>query len=408
MGGQIVNPGDRGRFISCVIELVLIVLWGISFGMDYEDCDNLGSILGFGLPGILHDDLQLICLVLLGCWFGLADPWVLGGRTCQTDRCYRNLSAWGKKPSIISSLFGRLMSIGLCSHFRLFPERSDFGFMPSHCSRFFNKVLGGWCQRTIELCYQARCWQELRCGAVALGLGFCPIVAFLFLGARQFALLCLHTRSQWMEEFITAWGRLCLLASSVSVFAWDYISWGSTWCQVYGVWLHFFPYFRSNSPRCDVGRSVAINAVEKKFRFWSEPTWGRLFCYALRSGQVPVMSSDHHIGMKSSVRCTPKQFKSCLHCLFYWLCLMLCCRMGEAAVPGPQSNQFTIGVCNPGGLGSKAHLFDAQDGADVWLVSETHLSAVGLRSFRKSLAIHKSSYKWIVHGHRSPTTFGGE
>lgn len=399
MGGQIVNTGDRGRLISCVIELVLIVLWGFCLRFDFEDCDNLGSILGFGLLGILYDDLQLICWVLLGCLFGLADPWVLGGRTCQTDRCYWNLSARGKQPLIISSLFGRPLSIGLCSHFRSFPKRSNFGFMPSHSCSFFNKVLGGLCQRTTELCYQASRWQELRCGAVALGLDFCLIVTFLFLEACHFAILCLHTQCQWMEEFIKAWVRPCLLASSVFVFAWDCISWGSTWCQVFGVWLHLSPYFRSNSPRRTVCRSVAINSVEKEFRSWSKLTWGRFFCYALISGQVLVMSSDQHIGTKSSVRSTPKQFKSCLHRLFYWLCLMLCCRVGEAAVPGPQSNLFTIGVCNPGGLGSKAHLFDAQDGADVWLVSETHLSAVGLRSFRKSLAIHKSSYKWIVHGH---------
>ena len=85
--------------------------------------------------------------------------------------------------------------------------------------------------------------------------------------------------------------------------------------------------------------------------------------------------------------------------VFPWLCVALCCRIGEAAVPGPNDVTFSIGVCNPSGLGAKAHLFDAQERADVWLVSESHLSSVGLRSFRRSLRALQSPYRWIVHGY---------
>ena len=85
--------------------------------------------------------------------------------------------------------------------------------------------------------------------------------------------------------------------------------------------------------------------------------------------------------------------------VFPWLCVALCCRIGEAAVPGPTDVTFSIGVCNPSGLGAKAHLFDAQERADVWLVSESHLSSVGLRSFRRSLRALQSPYRWVVHGY---------
>ena len=79
------------------------------------------------------------------------------------------------------------------------------------------------------------------------------------------------------------------------------------------------------------------------------------------------------------------------------LLIALRCRLGEAAVPGPSPSTFTMGVCNPGGLATKAHLLDAQV-ADMWLISETHLTVEGLRSFRKQLAFLKSPLKWVSHG----------
>ena len=76
--------------------------------------------------------------------------------------------------------------------------------------------------------------------------------------------------------------------------------------------------------------------------------------------------------------------------------LLCCCRIGEAAVPGPQ-NSFAIGVCNPSGLSSKAYIFDSYH-ADLWLVTETHLTRPGLRTFRNALSSFQSPYRWIVHG----------
>ena len=72
-------------------------------------------------------------------------------------------------------------------------------------------------------------------------------------------------------------------------------------------------------------------------------------------------------------------------------------RIGEAAVPGPQGPpSWSVGVCNPAGVGGKAHLFDAQ--ADLWLICETHLTKAGERSFRKALCAARSDFRWFVPG----------
>lgn len=82
------------------------------------------------------------------------------------------------------------------------------------------------------------------------------------------------------------------------------------------------------------------------------------------------------------------------------------CRIGEAMVPGP--SQFEVGVCNPSGLPTKAHLLDAQN-ADISLVSETHLTVEGLRAFKKQLCSCDSSLKWIAHGSPTlPRTIGSD
>lgn len=78
-----------------------------------------------------------------------------------------------------------------------------------------------------------------------------------------------------------------------------------------------------------------------------------------------------------------------------FLFLVVCCRIGEAAVPGP-TDHIRLGVCNPGGISSKAALFALQE-ADAWVVSETHLTSIGLRAFRKELAALGSPFKWVVH-----------
>lgn len=95
-------------------------------------------------------------------------------------------------------------------------------------------------------------------------------------------------------------------------------------------------------------------------------------------------------------------------CRFGFACLrwlLLVCwsiRIGEAAVPGPQKVQsnasscWTIGVANPSGLNGKAHLIGQE--ADVWCMSETHLSAQGFRAFRSSLRCNGSPFTSVVQG----------
>ena len=76
------------------------------------------------------------------------------------------------------------------------------------------------------------------------------------------------------------------------------------------------------------------------------------------------------------------------------LCLIL--RVGEAKVPGPEKT-WTIGHCNPAGLPNKAHLL-SESSVDLWLISETHLSSQGYRSFQRHLRAEGSQYQWSVPG----------
>ena len=80
-----------------------------------------------------------------------------------------------------------------------------------------------------------------------------------------------------------------------------------------------------------------------------------------------------------------------------FLCLACLCRVGEASLPGPGDN-FRLGVCNPGGLHHKASLFAMQE-ADIWVVSETHLTRGGLSHFRNELKALGSPFQWTIHGH---------
>ena len=105
---------------------------------------------------------------------------------------------------------------------------------------------------------------------------------------------------------------------------------------------------------------------------------------AFRQGTTHVPSKT-----KPSFRA---MFRFCVWCVTF-------CRIGEATVPGP-SDVFVIGVCNPSGLPSKAFLFNSYH-ADLWLVSETHLTRPGLRTFRRALNSLQSPYRWIVHGNEA-------
>ena len=78
------------------------------------------------------------------------------------------------------------------------------------------------------------------------------------------------------------------------------------------------------------------------------------------------------------------------------LCLGLCIRIGEARVPGPNS-QWKIGHCNPAGLSNKAHMLADSD-VDLWLVSETHLSSQSFRQFGHRLRSDAPQYQWCVGG----------
>ena len=83
--------------------------------------------------------------------------------------------------------------------------------------------------------------------------------------------------------------------------------------------------------------------------------------------------------------------------------LALNCRIGEAAVPGPvtdDSPEWALGVCNPSGILHKGHLLC--DSVDIWNVSETHLSLPGFRRFRSELRAGGSPFRWCVPGIHVP------
>ena len=104
--------------------------------------------------------------------------------------------------------------------------------------------------------------------------------------------------------------------------------------------------------------------------------------------RVPLVanhSSPSRIGSRVSSFQTPA---------WYLLWISLLCRLGEATTPGPVWN---LGVCNPAGLPGKAHLLSQHD-VDVWLISETHLSSQGFRSFKRDLRLENSCLNWCVPG----------
>ena len=79
----------------------------------------------------------------------------------------------------------------------------------------------------------------------------------------------------------------------------------------------------------------------------------------------------------------------------WWILCLVGLRVGEAKVPGPLN--FRLGVCNPNGLANKAPLFAMQE-SDVWCVSETHLTAGGIKQFRRELSDLGSAFRCVVHG----------
>ena len=80
----------------------------------------------------------------------------------------------------------------------------------------------------------------------------------------------------------------------------------------------------------------------------------------------------------------------------WWIVVLSFCRVGEAKVPGP-SPTWTLAVCNPAGLNHKSHLFNGNL-ADIWLISETHLTTEGCRDFRAGLRRESKQPRWFVPG----------
>ena len=72
-------------------------------------------------------------------------------------------------------------------------------------------------------------------------------------------------------------------------------------------------------------------------------------------------------------------------------------RIGEAKVPGPEEAAWKIGTCNPAGLPHKADLIGSSQ-VDLWLISETHLSYQGCKSFQNQLRAMQSHHRWLVPG----------
>ena len=73
------------------------------------------------------------------------------------------------------------------------------------------------------------------------------------------------------------------------------------------------------------------------------------------------------------------------------------CRIGEARVPGPDSDTWTLGIVNPSGLQGKYHVLDSVN-AEVLAISETHLSAQAKRGLAYSFRSHKSRFKHVLTG----------
>ena len=87
-----------------------------------------------------------------------------------------------------------------------------------------------------------------------------------------------------------------------------------------------------------------------------------------------------------------------LVCLFAWekhwfLDLVLHGELGDMKNPV----RFELGVCNPNGIFDKGH-FLADSEADIWAMSETHLSVQSLKMFRNMLRSQAPQFPWFVHG----------
>ena len=81
--------------------------------------------------------------------------------------------------------------------------------------------------------------------------------------------------------------------------------------------------------------------------------------------------------------------------MFHFLFLILSFRFGEAAHPGPDTHDFTVGAVNPTGLLGKVGLLE-QLPHGVFGVCESHLTPLGIQQFRRELTAHKSKRRFLT------------
>ena len=98
--------------------------------------------------------------------------------------------------------------------------------------------------------------------------------------------------------------------------------------------------------------------------------------------------------------------------MFHFLCVILSFRFGEAAHPGPATHDFTVGAVNPTGLlGKVSQLEQLPHG--IFGVSESHLTPLGIQQFRRELAMHKSTRRYLTcdpapYRKEAPGAIGGK
>lgn len=81
--------------------------------------------------------------------------------------------------------------------------------------------------------------------------------------------------------------------------------------------------------------------------------------------------------------------------MFHFLFLILSFRFGEAAHPGPDTHDFTVGAVNPTGLLGKVGPLE-QLPHGVFGVCESHLTPLGIQQFRRELTVRKSKRRFLT------------
>lgn len=95
-------------------------------------------------------------------------------------------------------------------------------------------------------------------------------------------------------------------------------------------------------------------------------------------------------------RVSPGRFRP-LRALFAMFMFLSVCRVGEARVPGPTAEPWSLGICNPSGLQGKHHVLSQVD-ATVLAISETHLSSLAKKNLTSSFKSLQSKYKHVITG----------